>query len=174
LPTETTAEQRFATTMAHAIAVDVRDHPPAGPVVRAVLRWFEEDDPLYFTVHVLGADERAAVSPQDAWDPLEWPNVDRELERADRIEKDSDLKVAAAALALQDDDLDPGELPAPAILAAIRALPDAFRAAGVPVTEDLAVTGSHFEGWGMLAVFRAFGATSVLAALEARGELPTR
>jgi hypothetical protein len=92
-------EERFAAELARAIADDVHAHPPGGELVRVVLRWFEAADPLYFTVHALGEEEAQEVPADDAWYPLEWPNVDDELERTERVADDPGVQEAGEALA---------------------------------------------------------------------------
>ena len=92
-------EERFATELARAIAEDVRAHPPGGDLVRIVVRWAEAADPLYFTVHALGEDEAQEVPADDAWYPLEWPSVDDELERTERVSEDPGVQEAGEALA---------------------------------------------------------------------------
>jgi hypothetical protein len=157
--------------LAGAIADDVRTAPPDGPVVRVVLRWFEEADPAYFTVHVLGAHERGDVAPGDAWYPLEWPNVDREIDRTDRVSADREVVRAGEVLkALYESAVSDG--PTAAIVEVVRALPPALKAAGVALDPELAVSAAHFEGFGALDVLRDVATSQVLAALEARGELP--
>lgn len=172
----TSAEQEYAETLARVIAADVSANPAEGTVARVVLRWSDEADPLYFTVHVLGADERAAVSAEDAWYPLEWEDVDRELDRTDRVADHPDVQRDGGALAVAyeeaDDAEDAGEPTAPvAVVDAIRRLPDAFRAAGVDLAPDFAASASHFEGWGALDVLRVV-TPDALVGLGARGELP--
>lgn len=113
-----TAEGRaYGVALAGAIAADAARHRPAGPLRRAVIRWFWDDDPRNLTIHLLGADDEQP-SQGDAWYPLEWPNVDREFERTERVLRDADVVRAAGALeaSLRRDDGDHvlaahGELP---------------------------------------------------------------
>jgi hypothetical protein len=174
----TSEEQEYAASFARAIAEDVSAHPPAGPLVRVVIRWFEEDDPLYFTVHVLGSDDRADVPPEDAWYPLEWPNVDQEMERTDRLAEHSAVRQAGEALrtayeAGTSEHAEDGDwAPSQATVEVVRRLPDELQAAGVRLDEEFAASAAHFEGWGALAVLQEVADTRLLAALEARGELP--
>lgn len=176
-------EQEFADTFSRALAEDVHAHPPAGPLVRLIVRWAEETEPLHFTAHALGADERDEVAAEDAWYPLEWPNLDHEMERADRLAEDPVLQRAGDALKSQYEDR--GEEPdedeaagewghhaSPALVEAVRLLPEALREAGVPLDEEFVATASHFEGWGALKVIEETADPDVLAALEARDELP--
>ncbi len=176
-------EQQFADTFARAVAEDIRAHPPGGALVRVVVRWEAETEPMHFTVHALGEDERDEVPPEDAWYPLEWPNLDHEMERADRLGEDPILQRAADELKAQYDD--PGEPEegdeaagewgsgaSPAIVEAVRALPDALREAGVALDDEFVATASHFEGWGALKVLEETADPDVLSALEARDELP--
>lgn len=172
-------EQQFAEAFARAVAEDIRAHPAGGPLVRVVVRWEEDVEPLSFTVHALGADEREEVPAEDAWYPLEWPNLDHELERTDRVSDDPVLHGAADELKAQYADREEQEEEAagtfgasPAIVEAVRALPDALREAGVPLDEEFVATASHFEGWGALKVLEDTADPDVLAALEERDELP--
>jgi hypothetical protein len=172
----TPLEDAYAAALAAAIAADIRDDPPEGPLVRVVLRWFEENDPLYFTVHALGAEERDAVPAEDAWYPLEWPNADRELDRGERLAEDADVKRTGAALAAhyeQHEDDESGEWgPSPATVEVVRRLPDALRSAGLELTDDFAASAAHFEGWGARAVLKQVADRRLLRALKKRGELP--
>ena len=176
-------EQQFADAFARAVAEDVRAHPAAGPLVRVVVRWDVETDPLHFTVHTLGADEADEVATEDAWYPLEWPNIDHEMERTDRLADDPVLQRAGDELKAQyadrgeheDADEAAGEWghgASPGIVEAVRALPDALREAGVPLDDEFVATASHFEGWGALKVLEETADPDVLAALEERDELP--
>ena len=178
-------EQEFADTFARAVAEDIRAHPAGGPLVRVVVRWEEEVEPLNFTVHALGADEHDEVAPEDAWYPLEWPNLDHEMERADRLHEDPILQRAADALKAQYEDRDGedgedgeeasgewGHHASPAVVEAVRMLPDALREAGVPLDDEFVASASHFEGWGALKVLEETADPEILAALEARDELP--
>lgn len=168
-------EARFAIALVEAVVDDLRRNPPAGAVVRVVIRWFEADDPAYFTLHVLGSAERAAVCAEDAWYPLEWSNVEREMERTHRVA--GVPAVVSAGDELQEhyrshpDDGGNWE-PSAAIREAVRRLPEALRSAEIPTDPELAVSAAHFEGWGALAVLEDVAAPELIAALEARGELP--
>ncbi len=68
-------EEAYASAMTRAIVVDIAAHPANGELARIVLRWFEWDDPAYFTLHVLGTEDD---DQGEAWYPLEWLNVDEE------------------------------------------------------------------------------------------------
>ncbi|MEV6559300.1 hypothetical protein AB0M22_26540 [Nocardia sp. NPDC051756] len=174
----TSQEDEFADALARAIAEDLRAHPPAGALVRVVVRWFEERRPLYFTVHALGAEERAEVPPEDAWCPLEWENLDEELARGERVEDDPRVRQAGADLAAFYQ-TDPPERdqddfrPSPAIIGVIRRLPEALRAANVPLDDEFTTSAAHFEGMGALAVLQDLTPPHLLAALKARAEMPT-
>ena len=172
-------EQQFAEVFARTVAEDIRAHPAAGPLVRVVIRWASETEPLEFTVHALGADERDEVAPEDAWYPLEWPNLDHEMERGDRLAEDPVLQRAGDELKAQyaDREEDEEEVAvewgaSPAIVEAARALPEALREAGVALDDEFVATASHFEGWGSLKVLEETADPDVLAALEERDELP--
>ncbi|CAM4400589.1 hypothetical protein NONI108955_25110 [Nocardia ninae] len=172
-------EVQFAAALARAIAEDLRVHPPAGALVRVVIRWFEEDNPLNFGVHALGSAQRADVAPEDAWYPLEWANLEDEGARFERLSEHPDVQRTGAELAAayqagtSEPVGDDAWLPAPAILDAVRRLPAELRAAGLPLDDDFAAAAAHFEGMGPLAVLQQLAAPYVLAALAARGELPT-
>jgi hypothetical protein len=176
----TAEEDAYAEALARAIAEDIGAHPPNGELVRVVLRWFEHDDPLHFTVHALGVEEAAELPGEDAWLPLEWPNADAEMERSDRLTDHPDVQVSGEALAAtyepptEEEEQQPeGEWgPAPATVEVVRRLPDALVAAGVTLADDFAASAAHFEGWGALAVLEEVADPDVLAALDERDELP--
>jgi hypothetical protein len=94
----TPEEDAYAAALSAAIAEDIAAHPPGGELVRVVLRWFEQDDPLHFTVHALGTDEAGELPGEDAWLPLEWPNADAEMERSDRLSEHPDVQRTGEAL----------------------------------------------------------------------------
>jgi len=133
-------------------------------------------------VHVLTASGREDVPPGDAWYPLEWPNVDEELERTDRLTARAGVQRTGRPLAdtyendpaMQDDVAEWGEQlsPSPAVVETVRRLPDALRSAGVPLDDEFAASAAHFEGYGALAVLKATAYPGTIAALDARGELP--
>ena len=171
-------EERFAAELARAIAEDVRAHPPGGDLVRVVLRWFEAADPLHFTVHALGEEGAQEVPVDDAWYPLEWPNVDDELERTERVGEDPGVQEAGEALAAayeesEDEHEETGEwTPSEAIVETVRLLADELRGAGVPLAERCAASAAHSEGWGVLKVLEATADSDALHALEEQDELP--
>ena len=176
-------EQQFADAFSRAVAEDIRAHPAGGPLVRVIVRWEEEADPLHFTIHALGADEAEEVAPEDAWYPLEWPNLDHEMERGDRLVDDPMLQRAGDALKAQyaDRDEEPeegeaagewGHHASPGLVEAVRMLPEALREAGVQLDDEFVATATHFEGWGALKVLEETADPDVLAALEERDELP--
>lgn len=171
-------EERFATELARALAEDVRAHPPGGDLVRVVVRWAEAADPLYFTVHALGEEEAQEVPADDAWYPLEWPSVDDELERTERVSEDPGVQEAGEALAAvyaesDEETEETGEwTPSEAIVEAVRLLGDALRGAGVPLADRFAASAAHFEGWGVLKVLEATADSDALHALEEQDELP--
>lgn len=172
-------EERFAAELARAVAEDVRAHPPGGDLVRVVLRWSEARDPLYFTVHALGEEDAQEVPADDAWYPLEWPNVDDELERTERVSEDPGVQEAGEALVAAyeasevEEPEDTGEwTPSQAIVETVRLLADALRGAGVPLAERFAASAAHFEGWGVLKILEATADGDALHALEEQDELP--
>jgi hypothetical protein len=135
------AGRAYAAALAAAIAADLAAHPPKGSLRRFVIRWFWEGDPLYLTLHALGADGEQPASG-DAWLPLEWTNADDELERTDRVLADETVRATAEAMGPLE-----GEAHVPAVLEAVRILPEALAARGVEVTGDFAAKATHFEGW---------------------------
>ncbi len=174
-------EERFAAELARAVAEDVRAHAPGGELVRIIVRWFEAADPLYFTVHALGEDEAQEVPADDAWYPLEWPNLDDELERSERVAEDPGVVEAGEALAAayaeaEEEAEEPEEAgewtPSLAIVEAVRLMADALRGAGVPLAERFAASAAHSEGWGVLKVLEATADSDALHALEEQDELP--
>jgi hypothetical protein len=172
-------EERFAAELARAVAEDVRAHAPGGELVRIIVRWFEAADPLYFTVHALGEDEAQEVPADDAWYPLEWPNLDDELERSERVAEDPGVVEAGEALAAayaeaeEEEPQEDGEwTPSLAIVEAVRLMADALRGAGVPLAERFAASAAHSEGWGVLKVLEATADSDALHALEEQDELP--
>lgn len=171
-------EERFAAELARAVAEDVRAQPPGGDLVRIILRWFEAADPLYFTVHALGEDEAQEVPADDAWYPLEWPNLDDELERSERVAEDPGVvetgeALAAAYAEAEEEPEETGEwTPSLAIVEAVRLMADALRGAGVSLAERFAASAAHSEGWGVLKVLEATADSDALHALEEQDELP--
>lgn len=173
-------EERFAEALASAIAADLRDHPVDGRLDRIVLRWSEAEDPSSFTVHALGTEEQEQLDEVDAWYPLEWGTVDRELERTDRVAADAGVAGALEPLtALYEDhaevgvpDPDDGSGPSVALTEAARALPAMLDSATVSTSETFCVALSHFEGWGMLASLEVLASDEVREALDDAGLLP--
>ena len=169
-------QERFGQVLAQAIAEDVVANPPNGPVLRVVIRWFESIDPIYFTVHVLGADDEGQIRPQDSWYPLEWHGVGDEMVRTDRLRERADVQAAAAPITSDDydeDEEDEGEdgLAPRAIIAAVKAVPEALRTAGIELDPRFAVSAAHFEGHGALATLEAT-APATLERLQAAGLEP--
>jgi hypothetical protein len=152
-------------------------NPVPGRLARVVVRWFQNADPLYLTIHALGTDEESGLEDGDAWYPLEWPNVDREIERWDRIVADPAVQAAGHAVAdeyAELDDMDAGEWRAsPALIEVARRAPEALRAAGVEAADHMLVLAAHFEGGGALRVLQEIRPSErVVAALRRRDELP--
>ena len=176
----TAAERRFAAVLARAIAADVRDHRPTGPLARMVVRWVSPEEPGDVTVHVLSERERRRVDDFNAWYPLEWRNVDREMRRSERIRRAvkgatrrSNRRYDAHPSELPDEVTPSGErLAPPPLFAALRRMPRQLRRANVPVDRYFAMSASHIEGDGALPTLRALASRKLLAALRHRGELP--
>jgi hypothetical protein len=184
------AERRYVDALLGALVRDLRDHPVPGRLARVVVRWFEASDPLYLTIHALGTDQESAVAggrrrwggrlrrrPGDAWLPLEWDNVDEEMERTDRVLSDPAVQAAGRAVAElhgERPDLADGEFRAPpALVELARRARDAFRAADIEVAEHMLLLPSHFEGEGARQVMQQIEPPeAVLAALRARGAVP--
>ncbi|MEA2445770.1 MAG: hypothetical protein QOJ12_3062 [Thermoleophilales bacterium] len=167
--------QAYAAVLAESIADDVLEHPATGVLLRAVIRWFWNGDPLYLTIHVIGiGDEQPDAD--DAWGPLVWPNADREFLRTDRILARPELQRAGAALRTSfepdDDGMPETDAHLPAVYEAVRLLPSALRARGVPLAERFAVTAAHFEGWGGLEALEHTAPVALVAALREYDELP--
>jgi hypothetical protein len=176
-PAELDDEGRaYATLVAGAIARDVVEHGPAAPLRRIVVRWFWSGDPAYLTIHVLGdGDEQPALD--DTWFPLEWANVERELERTDRVLERPEVQRAAETLtATFPHDAD-GEVDAeahlPAVVEIVRLLPAALATAGLELADRFAASAAHFEGWGALDVIDGLASPELRAALAEHGEMPT-
>jgi hypothetical protein len=162
----------FASTLADAIARDVAEHGPEGPLRRVVVRWFWSGDPAYLTIHVLG-DHDAQPSPEDAWYPLEWANEERELERTDRVLAAPAVQRAAETLTASfPHEAENSISHLPAVVETVTLLPAALRAAGIDLADRFATSAAHFEGWGALDVLEGVASGELLAALEAHGELP--
>jgi len=161
----------YAEVVAGAVAEDAAADPPPGPLVRAVVRWFWNGDPLYLTLHLLGeGDERPADT--DAWYPLEWENADREFERTDRVLARADVQRAGAALAATLGGEDDAEAHVPAVIEIVRRLPAALTSRGLPLTERFAAAAAHFEGWGALETLEPVAAPELIAELRRHHELP--
>jgi hypothetical protein len=176
-PAELNEEGRaYAAVVAGAIARDIAERGPSGPLRRIVVRWFWSGDPTYLTIHVL-ADGDAQPPPDDAWFPLEWADSERELQRTDRILEQLPVQRAAetltATFARDDDGEVDGEAHLPAVEEIVRLLPDALRAAGVELGDVFAASAAHFEGWGALDVLESLASPELRAALEERGEWPS-
>ena len=166
-------EEAYAAALTRAIAADIGSHPPVGALVRVVIRWFRWDDPLYFTLHALGDGDE--YFHDDAWLPLEWSNLDAEIERTDRVSAHPEVQRTGADLApiyaaLEPDEIPDEHPPSPAITEVARRLSDALGT--LPRVPHFAVTASHFEAYGMLPILEAYAGPTVLAALEALDELP--
>ena len=165
----------YAALVADTIARDVVEHGPAAPLRRIVVRWFWSGEPAYLTIHVLGdGDEQPA--PDDAWFPLEWANVERELERTDRVLERPEIQRAAETLTATfprsaDGEVD-GEAHLPAVFEIVRLLPAALTAAGLALADRFAASAAHFEGWGARR-HRGLASPELQAALEEHGEMPT-
>jgi hypothetical protein len=163
-------EDRYAEALAAAITADLEAHPRPGGLARVVIRWFE--GPLYLTIHALGADEERALDPDDAWLPLEWANVEAELDRADRIVDRPEVQAAGSALEATLEEgswaWEPGTAPGPLVAAArlVRAACD--RATPTPAPH-FAVGVSHFEAFGIEASVRAANPPETWRRLEERG-----
>jgi hypothetical protein len=141
------------------------------------IRWFENGDPRYLTIHALGTAEEDALEEGDAWCPLEWPNVDRGEARADRIVNDPGVQAAGPALAEEHAelaDMQDGEWrTSPALIEVARRAPHALHAAGIESADPMLVLAAHFEGGGAAHVMaEAAPSASVVAALRERDELP--
>jgi hypothetical protein len=165
----------YGAALATAIAADIAADRLAGPLRRIVVRWFWNGDPAHLTIHALAAGD-PQPDAEDAWYPLEWDVSDREFERTDRVLATPAVRQAAAALAasferLYDDQVD-DLAHVPAVLEAVRRLPDSLAAHAVPVADRFAVAAAHFEGWGLLQSLRATASPELLAALKAHDELP--
>src|SRR5689334_372797 len=155
LPELSDEGRAYAATLAAALADDVARNGPAGPLRRAVIRWFWEGDPAYLSFHVLGPyDEQPP--PEDAWYPLEWANQEREFQRTDRVLARPDVTHAADALTATFPRDEAGEVDGYAHVTAVHELvaqlPAALAAAGIDLHERFAVSAAHFEGWGALDV----------------------
>ena len=167
----TAEEDAFADALTRAIVADLGAHPPNGTLARFVLRWFEWRDPGYLTLHALGTGDEYAH--EDAWLPLEWSNLDDELERTQRVLERAEVAQASANLGpIYElvEDIPDEHPPPPAIRAVIKGLPQAL--AAVPRTDYFAVAASHFEAYGMLDSLQASNPRAAIDALAARDELP--
>jgi len=108
---------------------DLAAYPPNGTLARFVLRWFEWRDPSHVTLHALGTDDEYAH--EDAWLPLEWSNLDDELERTQRLLDGADIAQTSANLGpIYElvEDIPDEHPPPPAIRAVIQRLPQALAA----------------------------------------------
>jgi hypothetical protein len=104
--------------------------------------------------------------------------VDQEMERTDRLAEHSAVRQAGEVLktaydAGTSEQSEDGDWAAsPATVEVVRRLPDELQTAGVRLDEEFAASAAHFEGWGALAVLQEVADPHLLAALEAREELP--
>ena len=163
-------EEVFVDALTRAIVADIGAHPPNGTLVRVILRWFEWRSPKYLTLHVLGTADDDEGEP---WAPLEWSNLDDELERTERVVAHPDVVETSAVLGTiyeTVDDVPPEHPPSPAIREVVRRLPEALIA--VPRVPHFAAVASHFEQYGMYASLQAANPPEVVALLEDRDELP--
>ncbi|MDP9418814.1 MAG: hypothetical protein M3P53_01440 [Actinomycetota bacterium] len=165
----------YAAALADAIAADIAQDRLPGPLRRLVVRWFENGDPLYLTIHAL-ADGDPQPEPDDAWYPLEWEANEREFRRTDRVLQRIDVRKVAAALTAtfprDEAGAVDGAAHVPAVIELVRRLPDALAAHEVGASERFAVAAAHFEGWGALHVIEATASEGLRSALEAHGEMP--
>ena len=167
----TAAAEKYADALAAAIAESLQRDPVAGDLVRLIIRWFEGPD--YLTIHALGTEEERDVSSEDAWYPLEWPNVERELDRVEAVMQDESLTGAIEELVAEqgDDGWSWEEQPPPLIVAAQK-LHDLVESRGIPTAPHFAVGVSHFEGWGPEHSVPRANPQPVLARLADRDLLP--
>jgi hypothetical protein len=173
----TDAEEAYIGALLDALVRELVEHPVPGRLARVVIRWFENADPLYLTIHALGTDEADEIEEGDAWCPLEWPDVDREEARADRIVNDPRVQAAGPTLAAEYAelaDMQDGEWRAsPALIEVARRAPHALAAAGIESADYMLVLAAHFEGGGAAHVMDEVAPPPrVVAALRARDELP--
>jgi hypothetical protein len=165
----------YGAALATAIAADIASDRLAGPLRRIVVRWFWNADPTYLTIHALAAGDPQPYA-EDAWYPLEWDVSNREFERTERVLAAPAVQQAVAALTASFERLDDDQVDdlahVPAVLEAVRRLPDSLATHAVPVADRFAVAAAHFEGWGLLQSLRATAPSELLAALEAHDELP--
>lgn len=125
--------------------------------------------------HIGDGDEQPALD--DSWFPLEWANVERELERTDRVLERPEVQRAAetptATFPLGADGEVDAEAHLPAVVEIVRLFPAALAAAGLELADRFAASAAHFEGWGALDVIDGLASPELRAALEAHGEMPT-
>ena len=173
----TPVDESYVSALLDALSRDLVEHPVPGRLARVVVRWHQNAEPLYLTIHALGTDEESDVEPGNAWYPLEWPNVDREMPRAERILDDPALQAPGAALADQYADIadwDGGEWRAsPALIEVARRGREAVTSAGVESADHLLVLAANFEGGGASHVLEEIDPPrTVVAVLAERDELP--
>ena len=183
------AEVRYVDALLAALTRDLQEHPVPGQLARVVVRWFEPAELLYLTIHALGTEQESAVQGGrrwggrrkrgggDAWLPLEWDNLDEEMQRTDRVLGDPAVQAAGPAVAKLYEDLpqladDEFQAP-PALVELARRAREAFAAAGIELAEHMLLLPSHFEGEGALqAMEQIEPPETVVAELRARGALP--
>lgn len=167
------AVERYAEAFAAAIADDFLVHGPKSRLERAIIRWFPDTEELALTVHLL-ADADTPPRRGDGWFPLEWANAHRESQRTSRLsgtprlaEHETELRTQAEETGVQFDDLavDVAEETA-------RRLRKTLARADVMISPALAVTATHFEGWGGLSILHETTPADVVEDLTRAGDLP--
>lgn len=97
-----TEQERFVDALVAALAADRDRAAPGGSGSgdRALVR---RSGPAVLHPHALGSEAKDAIDASDAWYPLEWSNVDRELDRADRVRAVDEVREAGEAISHEGD-----------------------------------------------------------------------
>ena len=167
----TSAEEKYADALASSITSSLERDPVRGDLSRLIIRWFEGPD--YLTIHALGTEDERDVPNDDAWYPLEWPNVEHEIDRVDAVMQDETLTGAIEVLAAEvgEDGWSWDEQPQP-LIATAQKVRELVESTGIPTASHFAVGVSHFEGWGAEDSVPRANPQATLAQLEEQDLLP--
>jgi hypothetical protein len=149
--------ERFAETFTRLLAEDIAGNLPAGRGAQIAVGWIGSDDPTALRALVLGIEDVVA-SGELPLAPTDWPTIDRESERTDRLLVQKELREASDALSLRAAGAPDSEAarwgPSPALIAIARWFPKALRHAHVPMAGHFQVLLVHDEDSEVLVIRR--------------------